>query len=66
MLIFYRFPDMFTNVGVAASAGVAAALMIGVSILPTMFIQWRGARMRGKRKSPAIQDQEQAVKSAKT
>jgi len=42
-----RFPDMFTSVGVAASAGVAAALIVGVSILPTMLIQWRGQRWRG-------------------
>jgi hypothetical protein len=44
---FDRFPDMFTSVGVAASAGVAAALIIGVSIFPTMFIQWRGQKLRG-------------------
>ncbi len=44
----FRFPDMFTNVGVAASAGVTAALIVGVSILPTMLIQWRvGQRWRG-------------------
>jgi len=38
---------MFTSVGVAASAGVVAALIIGVSIFPTMFIQWRGQKLRG-------------------
>ncbi|KAN0102257.1 MFS general substrate transporter [Hyaloscypha variabilis] len=43
----FWFPDMFTSVGVAASAGVAAALIIGVSIFPTMFIQWRGQKLRG-------------------
>jgi hypothetical protein len=32
---------MFTSVGVAASAAVAAALIVGVSILPTMLLQWR-------------------------
>jgi hypothetical protein len=54
---------MFINVGVAASAGVAAALIVGVSIFPTMFIQWRGNRLRGEAKNIAALDQEQAVKS---
>lgn len=36
---FYRFPDMFTSVGVAASAAVTAALIVGVSILSTMLLQ---------------------------
>jgi hypothetical protein len=42
----YRFPDMFDNVGVAKSAGVAAALLVGVSLLPTMVLQWRGQAWR--------------------
>jgi hypothetical protein len=54
---------MFTSVGVAASAGVAAALIIGVSIFPTMFIQWRGKRLRGEAKNVAALDQEQGVES---
>jgi hypothetical protein len=55
---------MFTNVGVAASSGVVAALIVGVSILPTLFIQWRGDRYRGTGKNiPA--DQEQAVEPKK-
>lgn len=33
---------MFDNVGVAKSAGVATALLVGVSLLPTMVLQWRG------------------------
>lgn len=40
---------MFTNVGVAASAGVATALIVGVSIFPTMLVQWRGKRWRGQK-----------------
>jgi hypothetical protein len=43
----FRFPDMFTSVGVAASAGVVAALIVGVSILPTVLVQWRGQKWRG-------------------
>lgn len=37
---------MFENVGVAASAGVAAALLVGVSIFPTMLAHWRGPSFR--------------------
>jgi hypothetical protein len=37
---------MFNNVGVAKSAGVAAALLVGVSLLPTMLLQWRGQAWR--------------------
>ena len=37
---------MFTSVGVAASAGVATALIVGVSIVPTMLVQWRGSPWR--------------------
>jgi hypothetical protein len=37
---------MFDNVGVAKSAGVAAALLVGVSLLPTMVLQWRGSTWR--------------------
>ncbi|KAH8747845.1 hypothetical protein F5882DRAFT_471101 [Hyaloscypha sp. PMI_1271] len=42
----FWFPDMFTSVGVAASAAVTAALIVGVSILPTMLLQWRGQLWR--------------------
>ncbi|OCL03718.1 MFS transporter [Glonium stellatum] len=42
----FWFPSMFTNVGLAGSAGVATALMVGVSILPTIFLQWRGKLWR--------------------
>jgi hypothetical protein len=52
---------MFTSVGVAASGGVAAALMIGASIFPTLFIQLRGSRLRGV--GNTITDQEQVVET---
>ncbi|KAL1984502.1 hypothetical protein VTN96DRAFT_9101 [Rasamsonia emersonii] len=45
----FWFPDMFTNVGVANSAGVATALMVGVSVIPTLLLQWRGPTWRGVR-----------------
>ncbi|KAJ5715656.1 uncharacterized protein N7483_012837 [Penicillium malachiteum] len=40
----FWFPNMFTNVGWAGGAGIAVALMVGVSIIPTMLLQWRGSR----------------------
>jgi hypothetical protein len=52
---------MFTSVGVAASSGVVAALIVGVSILPTLFIQWRGDRYRTSGKNVSATDQGQAV-----
>ena len=56
---------MFTSVGVAASSGVVAALIVGVSILPTIFIQWRGDRYRAVGKNVSATDQEQTVESKK-
>lgn len=38
----FWFPPMFTHVGVAKSAGVTTALMMGCSFIPTIFLQWRG------------------------
>ena len=52
---------MFTSVGVAASSGVAAALIIGVSIFPTLFIQWRGEHYRTSGKAMSTTDEEQVV-----
>ncbi|KAJ4363514.1 hypothetical protein N0V83_009809 [Neocucurbitaria cava] len=43
----FWFPDMFTNVGVANSAGVAVALIVGVSLIPVALTHWKGDRMRG-------------------
>lgn len=42
-----RFPPMFTNVGLLGSAGIAAALMVAVSIAPTILLQWKGKNWRG-------------------
>lgn len=38
---------MFENVGVANSAGVATALLVAVSFVPTMVVQWKGVSLRG-------------------
>ncbi|KUJ07822.1 MFS general substrate transporter [Mollisia scopiformis] len=45
----FWFPDMFDNLGLAASAGVATALIVGVSILPMIGIQLFGKRCRGSK-----------------
>jgi hypothetical protein len=38
---------MFTNVGLYGSAGIAVALIVGVSIIPTILVQWKGKNWRG-------------------
>lgn len=35
---------MFESVGIAASAGVVAALIMGASFFPTVFLQLQGKR----------------------
>lgn len=42
----FWFPPMFTSVGVAKSAGVTTALMVGCSLLPTIALQMMGHRWR--------------------
>lgn len=56
----FRFPAMFENVGVAASAAVAVALIVGVGVLPTMLAHWRGPSFRksGNEEDIALQGRE--------
>ena len=42
---FQWFPQMFANCGLYISAVIASVLILGVSIVPTMFIQWRGRKL---------------------
>ncbi|RHZ46621.1 putative MFS multidrug transporter [Aspergillus thermomutatus] len=42
----FWFTAMFESVGIAGSAGVVTALIIGVSFVPTVILQWRGRRLR--------------------
>ncbi|KAG2411999.1 hypothetical protein HFD88_009555 [Aspergillus terreus] len=42
----FWFPDMFENVGIAESAGVCVALMVGVSVIPTLFLHFLGRKWR--------------------
>jgi MFS family permease len=44
----FWFPDMFESVGVANSAGIVVALLVGVSLVPVAFTHWRGHQMRGE------------------
>lgn len=41
-----RFPSMFASVGVAASSGIGAGLMVGVSVIPTLLVHWKGRSWR--------------------
>ncbi|RAH67030.1 putative MFS transporter [Aspergillus aculeatinus CBS 121060] len=42
----FWFPSMFEHVGVAASAGVCAALIMGVSFIPIALVHWQGRSWR--------------------
>ncbi|KAJ6116009.1 hypothetical protein N7523_006426 [Penicillium sp. IBT 18751x] len=42
----FWFTPMFDNVGIAPSAGIGAALIVGCSVIPTLFLQWRGRKWR--------------------
>lgn len=37
---------MIQNVGFYGSAGITTALMVGVSMIPTFFLQWKGHTWR--------------------
>lgn len=39
-----RFPQMFETVGWGGGAGIAAALMVTVSVIPTVILQFRGSK----------------------
>lgn len=39
---------MFEVVGWAEGAGIAIGMMVAVSIIPTILVQWRGANWREK------------------
>lgn len=42
----FWFPTMIQNVGFYGSAGITTALMVGVSMIPTFFLQWKGHTWR--------------------
>lgn len=44
----FWFPYMFADVGLTASAGIGCALIIGVSVIPTLILHWRGRMWREK------------------
>lgn len=58
---------MFTNLGLSKSAAVAAALLIGVSIIPTLIVQFMGKRWRPSRPADLagrVEDRERGVMGA--
>ncbi|CAD6448545.1 ddd63ed4-46f7-40fe-be80-76e9749d285a [Sclerotinia trifoliorum] len=50
----FWFPSMFTNLGLSSSAAVAAALLVGVSIIPTFIVQLMGKRWRPSKPADTI------------
>lgn len=42
-------PDMFATVGTANSAGVVVALIVGASVLPMIFLHFRGEHWRNRK-----------------
>ncbi|PVI05024.1 MFS general substrate transporter [Periconia macrospinosa] len=42
----FWFPQMFDGVGLKGSVGIAVGLIVGVSILPTGWVHWRGGSWR--------------------
>ncbi|KAJ5267632.1 Major facilitator superfamily domain general substrate transporter [Penicillium angulare] len=42
----FWFPYMFDNVGIAPSAGIVSAMIVVASVIPTIFLHWRGKSMR--------------------
>jgi hypothetical protein len=50
----FWFPQMFEHVGIANSAGVAVAMLVGVSLVPTMILQWRGKLFRQREMTSRI------------
>lgn len=37
---------MFENVGIAPSAGIGSGMIVAVSVIPTIFLHWRGKNWR--------------------
>ena len=37
---------MFTTVGWAGGAGIAVGMIVAISIIPTVAVQWRGPKWR--------------------
>ncbi|KAI2688149.1 hypothetical protein CBS147326_3506 [Penicillium roqueforti] len=44
----FWFAPMFETVGIAPSAGIGSALVVCVSVIPTIFLQWRGKDWRSE------------------
>ncbi|KAK9451826.1 mfs transporter [Limtongia smithiae] len=42
----FWFPEMLANIGLSRSCGIPVAMIVGVSVIPTMYLQWKGRSMR--------------------
>ncbi|KAJ5887578.1 Major facilitator superfamily domain general substrate transporter [Penicillium taxi] len=42
----FWFPYMFDSVGIAASSGICCAMIIAVSVIPTIYLHWRSGANR--------------------
>lgn len=45
----FWFPELLAVAGYRETAGIATAMMVGVSVLPVMVLQWKGRSWREKR-----------------
>ncbi|KAE8447004.1 hypothetical protein EG329_011138 [Mollisiaceae sp. DMI_Dod_QoI] len=45
----FWFPDMFSSLGLSGSAGLMVGIIIVFSVLPTIFIQWKGRQIKERR-----------------
>ena len=45
----FWFPDMLDNVGLSGSAGLMTGLIVAFAVLPVIFVQWKGKKIRERR-----------------
>lgn len=45
----FWFPSMFDNAGLKGTAGIMVGIVVVASVLPTIYIQWKGKALREKR-----------------
>ena len=50
----FWFPKMFENVGIANKSGAVVAMIVVVSVVPTMILQWRGKLFRQREMTARI------------
>ncbi|KAG0645532.1 MFS general substrate transporter [Hyphodiscus hymeniophilus] len=58
----FWFPDMFASIGLDGSAGLMVGMIVACSIIPIVFIQWKGKSIREKRASDEFDQVETATR----